>query len=124
MGIDLQIIVAVIFSCALAIPACLILCKRAKINRISIKYIPLKVFIIIGVPILSLPFLLSNKITWLTKLEIVSGGLVAGIIYFICITASTNSFRKQLGLHPVNEDTGEIMSDKEDKSGPQSGKWF
>ena len=119
-----KILIAVFAGCALGFPANIILCNRARSKGISIKYMPVIVFIVIGMPIMAIPFLTDNKTTWLNKLGILLVMLIAGVINYLGTIASRNSIRKLYGLPPVNEDTGEIERIKLDKTDPKSGKWF
>jgi len=77
----------------------------------SIKYLEFKISIAVGIPIVSIPFLLSNKLTIYHKLIIIIFMFIAGMIYACTMTAARKSFRKIMGLPPEDEHTGEVIKE-------------
>ena len=113
MDFDIQLIVAWIISIAIVITIILIKYNKAKKEGKSIKNLALKVSLFIGLPIMSIPFLLNKKISLLDKFIIIVAMFIAGIVYSYGIRYSRRIFRKIMGLPPEDEHTGEVI--KEDK---------
>lgn len=79
----------------------------------SIKYLWLKVATMVGLPILSIPFLLSKSLTWSDKLiGIILAGM-AGTLYVIGIDVIRDSVRRIFGLPPIDENTGKVIEEKD-----------
>lgn len=108
-----QLILALAASIAVFYPVYFFLIKKYKKQGKSIKYLMPKLFIFIGIPILSVPVLLSDVFAPLEKLIVMTVAIIAGLANYYSVTAARKSFRKILGLPPEDEDTGEVI--KEDK---------
>ena len=80
MEMKYKILIAVLAGCVLGVPANILLCHWARSKGISIKYMPVIVLIVIGMPIMAVPFLTDSNITWLNKLGILLVMLFAGVI--------------------------------------------
>ena len=113
MDFGIQLLVTLGIACAVCIPLVLYKYKKYRKEGKSIKYIELRVLITVGLPIMSVPFLLSNELTPLNKLIVIVLMFIAGVAYVYFITSARKSFRKIVGLPPEDEHTGEVI--KEDK---------
>lgn len=91
--------------------------KRYKRQGRSIQYLEYKVAIAIVLPLVSLPFLLTNVISLWAKIGGLFLGCIIGIFYLASINAARRTFRNILGLPPEDEDTGETEKKDEKKDG-------
>jgi hypothetical protein len=115
MDFRMQLVAALIVACAIAMTVEIIKKKQYKKERRSIKYLAYKVFIIVMLPIISIPFLLTDVLSPLDKLIVIGLMFLSGLGYLYYVTSARKTFRKILGLPPEDEDTGVVI--KEDKKG-------
>lgn len=112
MDFGTQMLLAFFVTCALSIPIILYKYRKFKKEGKSVKYLEFKITMMIGLPIMSVPMLLSDlSLKW--KVIAIILAALSGIAYAYGLTSARKSFRKILGLPPEDEDTGEVI--KEDK---------
>lgn len=112
MDFGVQVLAAVGIACIVGLPIAFYLYKKYRREGRSIKYLEFKIAIVVGLPIVSIPFLLSDKLTIVNKLLAIILMLISGIIYAYAITSGRKTFRKIIGLSPEDEHTGEVIKDK------------
>jgi Ca2+/Na+ antiporter len=115
MDFGIQLLVTLGIACAICIPLVIYKYKEYRKKGKSIKYLELKVLITVGLPIMSVPFLLSNELTPLDKLIVIILMLITGVAYVYFITSARRSFRKIMGLSLEDEHTGEVIKDNKKK---------
>jgi len=69
----------------------------------------------IVLPMLSIPIILSN-LSWLWKVVIIVIAALGGALWGIGIDAMQKALRKIFGLPPIDEDTGQVVKEKDEKS--------
>lgn len=112
MNFDIQLIIAWAISISVVLPIIFIKYSKAKKDGRSIKNLVLKVTLFIGLPIISIPFLLSGKLSLLDKLAVIVVMVIAGTTYSYGIRYSRKALRKIIGLPPEDGHTGEVIKDK------------
>jgi len=113
MDFDIQLLIALVATCAIGIPITLYKYKKYRKEGRSIKYLASKVAIVVAIPVMLVLVLLQDELSLTQKLVAVIAALISMVVYAYVITAARKSFRKILGLSPEDEHTGEVM--KEDK---------
>ncbi|MBI5665022.1 MAG: hypothetical protein HZC49_08070 [Nitrospirae bacterium] len=113
MDFDVQLMIAWVISISVVLPIIFIKYNKAKREGKSIKNLVLKVTLLIGLPIISIPFLLSGNLSLLDKLAVIVVMVIAGTVYSYGIRYSRKALRKIIGLPPEDEHTSEVI--KEDK---------
>jgi len=115
MDLQTQLIIALGLAFAVGIPILLYMHNRYKKEGKSVKYLEFKVAIVVGIPIVSIPFLLSDNLSILDKVLLVISMLIAGVMYGYTMTSARRTFRKIMGLPPEDEHTGEVIKDNKKK---------
>jgi hypothetical protein len=88
--------------------------EKAKREGRSIRYIPTKVVIFVGVVFYLVLAPFTNMPIWLW-LIIACVGLAAGVLQVYNLRLQRRTFRKIFRLPPEDEDTGEVIKEKEKK---------
>lgn len=117
----LEMLVADFVSLCIGIPVGIYKTKRYIKEGKSIKNLPRKVLLTIVLPIICIPFLLSN-LYWPWKILMIVGGALVGVSNLIGIDAAQTGLRQMLGLPPIDEDTGQVVKDKDDKEKDKNEK--
>ena len=112
---DKQLIIVMAVAILICEPLYFILKKRYKKQGRSTKYLIYKICFAIGLPIVTIPVLLTGVIPFWGKVMTVALGCIVGYLYLASITSARKSFRKILGLPPEDEDTGEVIKGDEKK---------
>ena len=115
MDFGVQILVAFGITCSIGMPIAFYMYKKYRKQGKSTQYLSSKVAIIVGLPIISIPFLLSDKLSLFNKLIAIILMLISGIAYAYTINASRKIFRKVIGLPKENEHTGEVIKEEKNK---------
>lgn len=93
-----------------------ILRKKYKKQGKSIKHLECKIFLVVVLPIVSIPFLITPVIPLWAKLGGVALGCIVGFFYLYSIAAARKAFRKIFGLSPEDEHTGDVIKgDRKEK---------
>ncbi len=101
-------LLAFLMTCVIGLPLTFFKYRQYKKTGKSIKYLEFKIALAVGMPIISVPILLSNmSIKW--KLIAIILMLLSGVSYAYSLTSARKCFRKILGLSPEDEDTGEVI---------------
>jgi ABC-type amino acid transport system permease subunit len=108
MNFGIQMILALLITCVIGIPITLHKYKQYRKEGKSVKYLEFKVAIAVGMPIMTIPILLS-AMTVIWKVIALIAMLLSGIAYAYSVTSARKAFRKMVGLPPEDEDTGEII---------------
>ena len=108
-----QLLIVFVVANAIGLPLYYILKKRYIKQGKSIKNLEYKIAYAIVLPIISIPALLTPVIPfWGKALGIALTG-IAGWFYMASSRSAQTSFRKILGLPPVDEHTGEVIKKEE-----------
>ena len=76
MDFGVKLLIALGLTCAIGIPIYVIKFNRYRKDKKSVKYLEFKVAIIVGLPIVSMPILLSDDISILTKIIMVLAWII------------------------------------------------
>jgi hypothetical protein len=106
---DKHLIIAMVVALVIGMPLERVLKKRYKKQGRSIKYLTYKIYLLVIIPIVSIPFLLADVIPFWAKVAGVALGCIVGYFYLASVTSARKSFRKILGLSPEDEHTGEVI---------------
>jgi amino acid transporter len=108
MDVGVQFLLAGFATCVIGLPIVFYKYKRYRLEGKSIKYLEFKVAMAVGMPIGSIPVLLSDM-TAIWKLISIIAMLLSGIAYAYSITSARRSLRRTFGLPPEDEDKGEVI---------------
>jgi len=110
----LQFLIAAIIACIIGIPILFHKHNKYKQEGKSIKYLELKILITVGIPIMSVPVLLSNaSLVW--KIFTIIVMVLSGSAYVYSIASARKTLRKIMGRPPEDEHTGEVIKKGETK---------
>ena len=112
--ITLGLLIAGFLSLVISIPATYSRAKKLVREGKCVKNLPLKMGAAISLPIVSLPVLLSN-IFWPWKIVIIIVAALGGASNIIGVDAAQMGLRQLLGLPTIDENTGMIVKEKDDK---------
>ena len=118
MDFGIQMLIAFFLTCVIGLPIYIYKYKQFRKEGKSIKYLEFKVVIAIGIPITSIPVLLSDM-SPLWKIIAIISMLLSGIAYGYSLTSARKSIRNILGLSPEDEDTGEVIKEEDKKKNQQ-----
>lgn len=107
----IRMLVAIFISFCIVLPVIYFRARKLIREGKSVKYLPIKIATAIGLPILSIPILLSN-IFWLWKILIILIAAMGGVSWVIGVDATQKALRKIFGLPPIDENTGEVIEKK------------
>ena len=111
-----QILVAMVVSAIIVIPISIYKHIKYRKEGKSVKSLALKLTLKIGLPIISIPILLSDVLSWPWKIGIITLMGLGGILYLTGIEDTRDVIRKILGLPPVDEHTGQVIKEETKKS--------
>jgi uncharacterized membrane protein YhaH (DUF805 family) len=109
----IRMLIAIFVGLCILLPAIYFRAKKLIREGKSVKYLPIKMATAIGLPILSIPILLSN-IFWPWKILIIVIAAMGGASWVIGVDATQKALRKIFGLPPIDEHTGKVI-EKEDE---------
>lgn len=113
MSFGEQLVITVGFASVICVLVCVFKFKQLKKEGKSAKHLEVKVFTGLGLPIIAIPFLMS-ELSVLDKFIVIILMLISGMSYIYSMTSARGAFRKALGLSPEDEDKEEISKEEKD----------